>query len=420
MRPFVRPLFIWISGIVWQSVWALEKISFVLLLFPLGVLLMSFFISITYKALPAYGARWIWGVVFACLLLFLSIQMTYYHEHRSRDSSSGPLMEWAGRIQQRLVNTFSELSLSDTEKSVLATITLGHKQSMSREIRQQFSVTGVAHILAVSGFHVAIVCGFLSRILSVLSRNTVGRWFKYLLTLILLWMFVLITGLAVSSVRAGTMLTLYLTGRQLRRQTDGYNTLAASAFCLLVYDPFYFFDIGFQLSYVAVWSILYLQPIIKKRIVVRNPLLSIPWGWVTVTLAAQIGVTFLCLYYFGYFSLVFLLTNLPLTLIATLLIPVALVLTCLPDWSPALDWIRYGVEKLTHSMVWIVDAFSRLPYCSVTFRFSFAMMLLSYASLILLFIYQSGKRPRLLLCSLFLLLIVLLLLLIEKYLHIRI
>ena len=91
-----------------------------------------------------------------------------------------------------------------------------------------------------------------------------------------------ITGLAASAVRAGLMLTLYLTGRVLRRMTDGYNTLAAAAFCMLVFNPLYLFDIGFQLSYLAVLSILYLQPRLQNLIVVRNPVIAIPWGWITV------------------------------------------------------------------------------------------------------------------------------------------
>jgi competence protein ComEC len=388
--------------------------------FPAVILLTSYLVSSRYQMEPVYSGRWVWGLAFLSLLLFLSVQMTAYHENKAVRTSPTRLQEWAKAMQQRLVEPFDRLSLSDSEKSVLAAITLGERQSMPKVVRTQFSVTGVAHILSVSGFHVAIVCSFLSMVLSFFCRGAIGRWVKYVLIIILLWIFTAITGLAASSVRAAIMLMLYLTGRQLSYMTDGYNTLAASAFCMLVYNPFYLFDIGFQLSYMAVWSILFLQPRLNNLLVARNPLLSTPWGWVTVTLAAQAGVTFLCLYYFGYFSVVFLFTNLPLTLLATLLIPMALFWIFLPPSFFLSAWLQVCIEKLTHSIMWIVEAFSRIPGGTVTFHFSFVMMLISYLSLSLSCIYFVNKRPPFLLSSLFFLLIVLFLMLIDKYLHIQI
>jgi len=85
---------------------------------------------------------------------------------------------------------------------------------------------------------------------------------------------------------------MYLTGGVLDRRAERYNILAASAFCMLVYEPLYLFDIGFQLSYLAVLSILYFQPRLQALIKVHNPFLRTPWGWVTVTLSAQAGTTF--------------------------------------------------------------------------------------------------------------------------------
>jgi len=319
---------------------------------------------------------------------------TTLHERRPTKDTPNKIQIVAKKLQQTLLIPVEKLSLSDTEKSVLSTITLGYRENMSREVRRQFSMTGVAHILAVSGFHVAIVCGFLSFLLSFLSVNNIGRWICYILTILLLWLFAALSGLAASAVRSAIMLTLYLTGRQLRRKTDGYNTLAASAFCMLVYDPFYLFDIGFQLSYLAVYSILYLQPKLKKVIDVRNPVLAKPWDWITVTIAAQTGVSFLCLYYFGQFSLVFLLTNLPLTFIATLLIPLTLLWLILPAWFPWMEWLQQGIEILTRSMMWIVDSFSSMSGSTISFRFTFEVLILSYLFLVLLLLYHNKYHNR--------------------------
>jgi competence protein ComEC len=402
-RPFLRPLFIWVTGIVLQTYGAFRIPSFGFLLIPAVLLFTPARLFGSRKPEVRYGARPVWGIAFTCLLLFLSVQLTAYHGNRVFYPAGSVLQQSAGHIRQRLMESFDHLRLTEAERSVLSAITLGYKSEMPGEIRRQFSVTGVAHILSVSGFHVAIVCGFLLQILSFLSGSNAGRWIRYLLSLLLLWAFTAVSGLAIASVRAAIMLTLYLTGRQLVRITDKYNTLAASAFCMLVYNPLYLYDIGFQLSYTAVAFILYLQPRLSRLIALRNPLLKTPWEWITLTLAAQTGVTFLCLYYFGQFSAVFLFANLPIMLIATLLIPVTLLWILLPAWLPGWDLLRYAIEKLTHSMVWIVDTFSSMPGSFFSFRFDFVTMLLCYGTLFLVFLYGKKRRPKLLLASLFLL-----------------
>ena len=361
-----------------------------------------------------YETRWLWGAVFLSLLLFLSIQKTAYSQFEaSSEHPTSLLSRWAREEQQRLLEPIEKLNLTDEEKSVLATITVGYRQAMSREVRNRFSVTGVAHILAVSGFHVAIVCGFLSFLFSFLSRNGCCRWIRYISLLVLLWGFVAITGLAASSVRAALMLTMYLTGGVLDRRAERYNILAASAFCMLVYEPLYLFDIGFQLSYLAVLSILYFQPRLQALIKVHNPFLRTPWGWVTVTLSAQAGTTFLCLYYFGQFSTVFLLTNLPLTFLATLLIPASLVYMFLPEWILGMAGCRLGWNGWRTTCFGLSMLLVKVPGAVFSFRFDFPAMLVAYGMLLSILLYGHTGRSRYLLVILFLLLIILLVRVIE-------
>ena len=413
IRPFARPLLVWIAGAILQTVFSCCTYSWVLLLLPV-IILTTAGLALRGQEHFCYETRWLWGAVFLSLLLFLSIQKTAYSQFEaSSEHPTSLLSRWAREEQQRLLEPIEKLNLTDEEKSVLATITVGYRQAMSREVRNRFSVTGVAHILAVSGFHVAIVCGFLSFLFSFLSRNGCCRWIRYISLLVLLWGFVAITGLAASSVRAALMLTMYLTGGVLDRRAERYNILAASAFCMLVYEPLYLFDIGFQLSYLAVLSILYFQPRLQALIQVHNPFFRTPWGWVTVTLSAQAGTTFLCLYYFGQFSTVFLLTNLPLTFLATLLIPASLVYMFLPEWIPGYGWLQVGVEWLAHDLLWVVDAFSQVPGAVFSFRFDFPAMLVAYGMLLSILLYGHTGRSRYLLVILFLLLIILLVRVIE-------
>ena len=409
IRPFARPLLVWIAGIMLQTVFSCCTYSWVLLLLPV-IILTTAGLVLRGQEHFCYETRWLWGVVFLSLLLFLSIQKTAYSQFEALSEHPASLLSrWAREEQQRLLEPIAKLNLTDEEKSVLATITVGYRQAMSREVRNRFSATGVAHILAVSGFHVAIVCG----LFSFLPRNGCCRWIRYISLLVLLWGFAAITGLAVSSVRAALMLTMYLTGGVLDRRAERYNILAASAFCMLVYEPLYLFDIGFQLSYLAVLSILYFQPRLQALIKVHNPFLRTPWGWVTVTLSAQAGTTFLCLYYFGQFSTVFLLTNLPLTFLATLLIPASLVYMFLPEWIPGYGWLQVGVEWLAHDLLWVVDAFSQVPGAVFSFRFDFPAMLVAYGMLLSILLYGHTGRSRYLLVILFLLLIILLVRVIE-------
>ena len=413
-RPLVRPLLVWIAGILLQSTTGCSRGALLLLLLSLLVIIFAFVFSMCRRReVFSYDMRWLWGAAFLPLLLSFAMQRTALRMTESEEPKASSLTRVAREKQMRLVKPFERLRLTEEEKSVLATITLGYRGDMSRDVRQQFSVTGVAHILSVSGFHVAVVCGFLTMVFSFLPGSTLFRWLRYLSTMALLWCFVAITGMAASAVRSGLMLSFYLSGRVLLRRTDGYNTLAAAAFCMLAYDPLYLFDIGFQLSYLAVLSILFLWPRIHSLIVVRNPLLEKPWSWVAVAMAAQAGTALLSLYYFRQFSLVFLFTNLPLSFLSTYLIPAGLLYVLLPPATPGYGLLELMVEKLTHAMFWIVEAFSRVTQAALWYRIDGGFTLLGYASIVFFLLYIKTRRPKMLLTGLLLLLLIIIKLIVE-------
>ncbi|OAV70451.1 ComEC family competence protein [Bacteroidales bacterium Barb6] len=408
-RPFARPLLWWITGILLQT--CLPCRTAAALLLPAFLFVISSAAVSCFGKPPAlcYSTRWVWGMLCALLVISLSVAVAEYAERRipSTGEPAG-LMPAASRSQQRLTESVDRLRLTDTEKSVFAALTIGYRKAMPREIREHFAVSGVSHILSVSGFHVAIVCGFLGLLLGFLPHGNALHWLTFLLQIGLLWGYVLVTGLAAASVRSALMLSFYLAGRAVRQTADAYNTLAAAAFCMLAYNPFYLFDIGFQLSYISVWFILYLQPVLQRLIPVRNPLLAQPWSWITVTLAAQTGTAFLCLHYFGYFSLVFLFANVPVMLYSVLLIPAGLLWLLLPDGMPGYALLQLAVEKLTCYTVYTVDLFGSLSGAAYPLRFDTVSLLAGYAMLLLALLYLSNRRPRILLASLSALLFLLL------------
>ena len=393
-RPFLRPLFFWIIGILLQVCFPLQIVSFILPVVVLIILLISLF-SRNKQNNMLFQGRWIWGVAFACIVVFLAIQTTALTEQRLNRGPQEPglLQKKALETQAQMVEKLNLLQLPDTDKAVLATITVNYRQAMSRELRNWFSVTGVSHILSVSGFHVAIVCAFINMLLSFLpKRGNVSKWIKYAITISFTWCFTYIAGLDTAAVRAAVMITIYLTGRVISRSPDRYNTFAGAAFCMLAYNPFYLFSIGFQLSYIAVFFLLYLQPRLSRLIEIRNPILAAPWNVLTVTVAAQTGTTFLCFYYFGQSSTVFLFTNLYLSILTTLLIPLTLIWMLVPVTVPGMELLRVAIESMTSSMMWVVERFAAMPWVSLSVRFDFFTLIFSYISLGLFLMYFRSKR----------------------------
>ena len=315
-----------------------------------------------------YDSRWIWGAIVSVLIVCLAVEVCWYSDRRialvNEPASSLDLL--ATKAQYSLVNTFDRLRLSDEEKSILATLTLGYKKAMSRETKRRFSLAGVSHILAVSGFHVAVICGFLSFFCSFMPRWGIGRWVRYIILVGSLWGFVFITGLAPSAVRAALMLSLYLTGRALRRVTDGYNTLAAAAFCMLAYNPYYLFDVGFQLSFMAVLGIFLFYPLIDSLFVVRNKIVAYLWNIISLSLSAQLATLPLILYYFGTFPVYFLLSNLVVAPIAVFILSATLLALALGVFPVAANFVVQGLDFAVRTLNEVMEQIQHWSGAQIT------------------------------------------------------
>jgi competence protein ComEC len=408
-RPFIRPLIFWISGILLYVCFPIQTVSFLLPVTVFVFLIVSQLFFIKSDDSFIYKTRWLWGVIFAMLTIFLAVQISALTEIRlNLPSEPGFLLRKARELQAIMVEKLNILKLPDSDKSVLSTITVNYRKAMTSDVRNMFSATGVSHILSVSGYHVGIVCAFVSFLLSVVPfRHKAVRIVKYIIIMACVWVFTFISGLDTAAVRSAVMLSIFLTANAIDRYSDRYNSLAGAAFCMLVYNPFFLFDIGFQLSYIAVFFLLYLQPKLSKIIVIKNPLLKAPWDILTVTIAAQTGTIFLCFYYFGKSSLVFLFTNLFMSVISSILIPATLIFMILPSSLPGINLLCLLIEKLTTGMMWTLEQFSRLPGAMATVKFDFTTMILSYLSLALFFVYLRNRRYSLLVFTLAVLLIIL-------------
>jgi len=402
-RPFVRPLMFWVAGILLYVCFPVQSLAALLPVIAAVFMLCVYLFEDRRRRSPVYYNRWLWGALFACITVFLAIQTTALTEQVLHVRlPENFFLRIAKTVQTYCLDKIDSLNLPDRHKAVIASITINYKLHLPYDVRAQFSVAGVAHILAVSGFHIGIMYGFVRICLSVFPMKDFAiRLVKCLISMLVIWLYACVSGLSACSVRAALMITIYIAGELLSRRPDSYNALAAACFLQLAYNPFWIFDVGFQLSYVAVFFILYLHRPISNLLAIRNPLLKFPWNALTVTASAQTGVFFIIFYYFGYASTFFLFTNLFLSIAAQVLIPLTMLWLMIPSGVPFIDAIcRPVIEVLTRFMLHVVDTFASLPGSRLEVRFDLFTTIAAYASLILLLLYMRRRSYRLLIATL--------------------
>ena len=186
---------------------------------------------------------------------------------------------------------------------------IGYKNDLDKEMVQSYSDAGVVHIIAISGLHLGLIYGLLSWLLNHLPWIKKSRLSKAMILIFCLWIFSLVTGASASVLRSAVMFTCIIIGDALKRKSVVYNSLAASAFILLCYNPYLLWDVGFQLSYLAIIGIVWLQKPIQKKLSSNNWLLHKLGEMLAITIAAQCITFPICIFYFHQFPNLFLLTN---------------------------------------------------------------------------------------------------------------
>ena len=215
----------------------------------------------------------------------------------------------AWHFRESLIGNLRELRFGKNELAVLQALILGQRREITDKLYQNYAAAGAIHILAISGLHIGILLLFLNFILKPLDKVKYGKIGKTILIILLLWAFAFLTGLSPSVVRAVCMFSFLAVGLQLKRKTSSLNSLFLSLFFLLLVDPFFIFQVGFQLSYLAVFSIIVFQPLIYKIFTTKWRIPDYFWKLISASIAAQIGVLPLSLYYFHQFPGLFLLSN---------------------------------------------------------------------------------------------------------------
>ena len=271
-------------------------------------------------------------------------------------------------LRWRLRSRFAEGGMAGDNLAVASALALGDKSMITPELRSAYSVSGASHVLALSGLHISIIYSLL--LLLVDGRRVLRlRLAARLLAIVTVWWYVMLVGLPVSAVRSALMLSVcsVVSAANRGRLTVGH--LSFAAFVVVALSPFSLFDVGFQMSFLAVASILLFVPQLERLLFAasfwRRGALRWVSGMVSVSLAAQIGVAPLSAYYFGRFSNCFLLANFVAVPVAMLILYGALAVFLLA-WIPPLQ--RLAVSGLDLAVQFLNDALhliSSLPMASV-------------------------------------------------------
>ncbi len=212
-------------------------------------------------------------------------------------------------VRAKALDFYRSFQLEPDAYAFISALTLGYKNFLTDDMQASFRASGTAHVLAVSGLHVGIVFLIFSTLFAFLGKSGKKYVLKQWLIIIALWFYAFVTGMSPSVMRAVIMLTIVCIGNMRAREGFTYNTLATAAFMILIFNPYLLFDVGFQMSFTAVLSILFFQPKLDKLLTARNKFLQYTWNLFTVSLAAQLGVFPIVLFYFGTFPTYFFIGN---------------------------------------------------------------------------------------------------------------
>ena len=299
-----------------------------------------------------------------------------------RKTGREPVDNWkmkALRLRERIIGKYRQWGIGAEQLPVLSALTLGYKNDLGEEVRETYSVAGISHVLALSGMHVGIVWLLLDGLLRPLVRMRL-RWLKGVAVIGTLWAFAFVVGLEASVVRAVIMCMLVEIGRLSGFKPLSMNTLSIAALGMLMYWPFYLFDVGFQLSFVAVASILLLYPLIYGAFTLRSRMGRWTWGILSVSMAAQLGTAPWVMYYFSLFSVYFLLAN----WVAAILVPFIIYGAVLMMLTACLPGLQSFVVGAVNGMVTLLNEVagwtSALPYAT------FSLSILRPAEIVLFYL----------------------------------
>jgi competence protein ComEC len=303
---------------------------------------------------------------------------------------------FADSVRNYLIDKLSDAPISANERSIIQALVLGQKRDIDKNLYNDYASAGAIHILAVSGLHVGILYFLFLFMLRPIKEIKYGNYIQPILVIILLWCFAILTGLSPSVTRAVTMFSFFGLAKLLHRPTSTINTLFSSYFMLLLIFPKWLFHVGFQLSYLAVLSIILIQPKLSKYYRPKNYFVKRGWDIFTVTVAAQVGLLPLSIYYFNQFPGLFFITNLVVLPFLGVVLGFGLLVVVLAAIGALPDWLAIGyntiIEALNNFIRWVAQqeafVFKEISFSTYTLLLSYILI----ACLLVLWQKYSYKK----------------------------
>lgn len=299
-------------------------------------------------------------------------------------------LEW----RSVLLEKYHEWGVGDEAYGVVAAMTLGDKREIDKDTKETYRVAGASHILALSGLHLMIIYSVITLLVGWMRFRLLSQ----VIIVLAIWAFALLTGLSPSVTRSAAMITAYALLSLGYRERMSVNTLAFVAIIMLIISPSMLYDVGFQLSFMAVLSIVLWHPLLNGLIPLhvqqRHHWLSNLWGLITVSTAAQIGTAPLVAYYFGRLPVWFLLSNFIVIPLATVVLYLTLALVVFNWWT----WAATLVAKVLTAVVVTMERglawVGALPYSSIDgIQLSVLRVYLIYIIIGSLFVAVSIRFP---------------------------
>ncbi len=323
------------------------------------------------------------------------------------DNHGNELLRIAYNLRDWSVNCIKKYVGSKKEAAVVSALTVGYRDEISQDIVQSYSSAGVIHILAVSGMHVGLLYIMLEFFLKFLDRNTTSKIIKVIIILCIIWMFAMITGLGGSIVRAAAMISLLIIGRNLKRQMEIIDSLCSSAFLILIISPFTFIDAGFQLSFAALVGIAFWERSFFQLVELRNPIMHSLWRMCSVSIAAQLGVLPLTLFYFNQFPLLFILANVIGVPLSTGILYGGLILFIFSPFTIVANYIGMILIHATQFLDTYINWIQSFTYSTINIpSFGITSLILTALTLIFFSDFFENRNPRKIIYSLATLMIV--------------
>jgi competence protein ComEC len=304
------------------------------------------------------------------------------------------LPSFLDRVREKVLNILRTNIPGHRELGLAEALLIGYKDDLDKTLVQSYSNTGVVHIIAISGLHLGLIYWLLLQLLQPLQRGKYTKWLHPVIIVLGLWLFSLLAGAQPSILRSAIMFTCIVLGENLSKRTSIYNTLALSAFILLCCNPYWLWDVGFQLSYSAVLSIIIFMQPIYNLFYIKNKLLDFFWKLNAVTIAAQILTLPVSIYHFHQFPTHFLLSNFIAVPLSSLIL-LGEIFLCIISFVPAIALLT---GKILHWLIWLMNSYVErvedLPYSlwdSLQIDIMQAILLFLFAGAISYWLFEKNK-----------------------------